>query len=63
MKLPAKLGLPGAKTRFDELQAIHQLQAYATHFVVRDSYLNLRGKKIEETILTPSRVRSFPSTA
>ena len=36
MKKPARLGLPGAKTRFDELQAIHQLQAYATHFVVRD---------------------------
>ncbi|KAM7201564.1 Di-copper centre-containing protein [Naviculisporaceae sp. PSN 640] len=33
MKKPATLGLPGAKTRFDELQAIHQLQAYATHFV------------------------------
>jgi hypothetical protein len=33
MSTPAKLGLPGAKTRFDELQAIHQLQAYATHFV------------------------------
>ncbi|KAK3903865.1 hypothetical protein C8A05DRAFT_32396 [Staphylotrichum tortipilum] len=33
MKKPASLGLPGAKTRFDELQAIHQLQAYATHFV------------------------------
>jgi tyrosinase len=34
MKKPARLGLPAAKTRFDELQAIHQLQAYATHFVV-----------------------------
>ncbi|KAM7188371.1 Di-copper centre-containing protein [Rhypophila sp. PSN 637] len=33
MKKPATLGLPGAKTRFDELQAIHALQAYATHFV------------------------------
>ncbi|KAL2160796.1 hypothetical protein VTH06DRAFT_993 [Thermothelomyces fergusii] len=33
MELPAKLGLPAARTRFDELQAIHQLQAYATHFV------------------------------
>ncbi|KAK4038185.1 hypothetical protein C8A01DRAFT_37889 [Parachaetomium inaequale] len=33
MKKPARLGLPAAKTRFDELQAIHQLQAYATHFV------------------------------
>ena len=36
MKKPAYLGLPGAKTRFDELQAIHQLQAYSTHFVVSD---------------------------
>ena len=35
MKKPAHLGLPGAKSRFDELQAAHQLQAYATHFVVR----------------------------
>jgi tyrosinase len=34
MQKPARLGLPGAKTRFDELQAIHQLQAYSTHFVV-----------------------------
>lgn len=34
MKKPATMGLPGAKTRFDELQAIHQLQAYATHHVV-----------------------------
>jgi tyrosinase len=33
METPARLDLPGAKTRFDELQAIHQLQAYATHFV------------------------------
>ncbi len=37
MKKPANLGLPGARTRFDELQAIHQLQAYATHFVVSRS--------------------------
>jgi len=34
MGKPAKLNLPGAKTRFDELQAIHATQAYATHFVV-----------------------------
>ncbi|KAK1827430.1 hypothetical protein QBC39DRAFT_314872 [Podospora conica] len=33
MAAPAKLGLPGARTRFDEFQAIHQLQAYATHHV------------------------------
>ncbi|KAH7389990.1 hypothetical protein BKA66DRAFT_558580 [Pyrenochaeta sp. MPI-SDFR-AT-0127] len=33
MQKPASLGLPAAKTRFDEFQAIHQLQAYATHFV------------------------------
>ncbi|OAK97950.1 Di-copper centre-containing protein [Phaeosphaeriaceae sp. SRC1lsM3a] len=33
MKKPATLGLPAAKTRFDELQAVHALQAYATHFV------------------------------
>lgn len=34
MGKPSKLGLRGCKTRFDELQAVHQLQAYATHFVV-----------------------------
>lgn len=34
MGKPATLGLPAAKTRFDELQAVHALQAYATHFVV-----------------------------
>ncbi|KAK0737959.1 hypothetical protein B0T18DRAFT_335390 [Schizothecium vesticola] len=33
MKTPATLGLRGAKTRFDEFQSIHQLQAYSTHFV------------------------------
>ncbi|KAF2008959.1 Di-copper centre-containing protein [Aaosphaeria arxii CBS 175.79] len=33
MKKPATLGLPSTKTRFDEFQAIHALQAYATHFV------------------------------
>ncbi|KAL2179768.1 uncharacterized protein P884DRAFT_318424 [Thermothelomyces heterothallicus CBS 202.75] len=35
MELPAKLGLPAARTRFDELQAIYQLQAYATHYAQR----------------------------
>jgi hypothetical protein len=35
MQKPATIGLPSAKTRFDELQAVHQLQAYATHYVVR----------------------------
>ena len=34
MRKPASLGLPGSKTRFDDLQAVHQLQAYSTHFVV-----------------------------
>ncbi|KAF2728831.1 Di-copper centre-containing protein [Polyplosphaeria fusca] len=33
MKKPAKLGLPGAKTRFDDFQAVHQVQAYLTHYV------------------------------
>lgn len=33
MKKPAVHNLPGAQTRFDEFQAIHQLQSYATHFV------------------------------
>ncbi|AEO62011.1 hypothetical protein MYCTH_2029356, partial [Thermothelomyces thermophilus ATCC 42464] len=36
MELPAKLSFPAARTRFDELQVIHQLQAYATHFVVSE---------------------------
>ncbi|TLD33725.1 hypothetical protein PspLS_01635 [Pyricularia sp. CBS 133598] len=35
MDKPASLGLPGTRTKFDELQAIHQLQAYSTHHVVR----------------------------
>jgi hypothetical protein len=34
MQKPATLGLRGTKTRFDELQAVHALQAYATHYVV-----------------------------
>ncbi|PVH90493.1 Di-copper centre-containing protein, partial [Periconia macrospinosa] len=33
MQKPSKLNLPGCKTRYDELQAVHQTQAYATHFV------------------------------
>ncbi|KAH8844659.1 hypothetical protein MCOR27_009202 [Pyricularia oryzae] len=33
MAKPASLGLPGTRTKFDELQAIHQLQAYSTHHV------------------------------
>ena len=34
MKLPAILGLAGAKNRFEELQWIHQTQASITHGVV-----------------------------
>lgn len=38
MRLPARLGLfSAARTVFDELQAIHQKQAYAVHKVVRMS--------------------------
>jgi tyrosinase len=33
MKLPPKVGLPGAKNVFDELQANHQIQASWSHFV------------------------------
>ncbi|SPQ27214.1 e663ac88-b3db-40a2-bd44-c0e356143483 [Thermothielavioides terrestris] len=32
MQKPAVLGLPGPRTRFDDLQAVHQRQAYAVHF-------------------------------
>lgn len=35
MKLPAKYGLPGTRTRFDELQAVHAMQTEWTHEVVR----------------------------
>ena len=58
MKKPAKLGLPGAKTRFDELQAIHQLQAYATHFVVSDESHEMDRNQL----LTFARGRFSPST-
>lgn len=34
MNLPAKLDLPGVRTRFDDFQAAHQNQAYMTHSVV-----------------------------
>jgi tyrosinase len=34
MQKPAVLGLPGPRTRFDDLQAVHQRQAYAVHFAV-----------------------------
>ncbi|KAF5534722.1 di-copper centre-containing protein, partial [Fusarium napiforme] len=33
MRLPPKVGLPGARTLFDDLQANHQIQAGWTHFV------------------------------
>ncbi|KAL2070975.1 hypothetical protein VTL71DRAFT_14001 [Oculimacula yallundae] len=33
MKLPATLGLPGTRTRFDELQASHAIQAEVVHNV------------------------------
>ncbi|KAK5657254.1 hypothetical protein OQA88_3313 [Cercophora sp. LCS_1] len=33
MNKPATLGLPGAKNRYEELQAIHQIQAAITHNV------------------------------
>ncbi|KAK0623963.1 hypothetical protein B0T14DRAFT_428085 [Immersiella caudata] len=33
MKLPATLGLPGTKNRFEELQSIHQTQSQITHGV------------------------------
>jgi tyrosinase len=32
MKAPAKLGIRGAKTRFDELQSVHILQSEIRHF-------------------------------
>ena len=32
MKAPAKMGIRGAKTRFDELQSIHILQSEIRHF-------------------------------
>ena len=35
MKTPGTLGLKGAKSKFDEFQAVHQLQAYPNHFTVR----------------------------
>jgi tyrosinase len=37
MRLPANLGLPGARNRFEELQSIHQRQAAITHGVVSPS--------------------------
>jgi hypothetical protein len=59
MEKPANLGLPGARTRFDELQAIHQLQAYRTHFVVSEKY----PKLLRICSLTRPRGHSSPSTA
>jgi hypothetical protein len=34
MKLPAKLGYPGTRTRFDELQAAHAMGGEVVHEVV-----------------------------
>jgi len=35
MSKPAKIPLRGAKTMFDEFQALHVMQAELAHFVVR----------------------------
>jgi tyrosinase len=43
MAKPATLGLPAAQTRFDEFQAVHQLQSYATHYVV-GSFVGVYGR-------------------
>ena len=34
MKKPAKLGLKGAKTRYDDFHAMHALEAYGNHYTV-----------------------------
>jgi hypothetical protein len=57
MQKPAKLNLPGCKTRFDELQAVHQLQAYATHHVVRLAHMFIF------LLIELSRAPSSPSIA
>jgi len=51
MKKPAKLGLKGAKTRYDDFQAIHQLQAYMNHYVVRDKPLCSAGTATGNTLV------------
>ena len=65
MKLSAKLGLPGAKTRFDDFQAIHQKQAYMIHFVVSGIIQRDLSDSIFGTILicVKGSVSSVPSFA
>lgn len=59
MKKPATLGLPAAKTRFDELQAVHALQAYATHFVVSTTRM-LSTPPIRWTLTTANKGAFLP---
>jgi hypothetical protein len=47
MKMPATLGLRGAKSKFDEFQAVHQLLAYSNHFTVRARLSSEKERRIE----------------
>ncbi len=44
MRAPAKQGIKGAKTRWDELQYIHIVQSDYIHFVVRQEKPNRSGR-------------------
>lgn len=43
MQLPAKTGIKGTVTRFDDMNAMHQVQAKTIHLVVSISQTALPG--------------------
>ncbi len=45
MRTPARFGLPGARTVFDELQAVHIRQAEIIHFVVSDTSISKERRR------------------
>jgi len=58
MKLPATLGLAGAKNRFEELQWIHQTQASITHGVV-SFYKSLSTYTTQDISLSKKYMRAY----
>ena len=60
MKIPATLGLPGTKNRFEELQSIHQTQSHIVHGVVSLVAHKILSKQTDDI---PGRIPPLPPTA
>ena len=62
MSLPAKFGYNGTRTRFDELQATHVMQAEEVHRVVYHVPYVLK-MALTKVVLIATRERFFRFTA